>query len=50
MPIITFSRPDTKMAVEAMKLGATDYLEKPLTSDAFNDVISRYKKKIGLCT
>ncbi|MDH5201677.1 MAG: sigma-54 dependent transcriptional regulator [Nitrospirota bacterium] len=46
MPVVTFSKPDTKRAVEAMKLGAADYLEKPLTTDAFNDVIGRYKKKI----
>lgn len=46
IPIITFSKPDTKLAVEALKLGASDYLEKPLTSQTFNDVISRYNKKI----
>lgn len=46
MPVVTFSGPNTKLAVEAMKLGAIDYLEKPLTSEAFNEIISRYKKKI----
>lgn len=46
MPVVTFSSPNTRMAVDAMKLGAADYLEKPLTSDAFNDVMGRYKKKI----
>lgn len=46
MPVVTFSKPNLKMAIESMKLGATDYLEKPLTSDAFNEIISRYKKKI----
>lgn len=46
MPVVAFSRPDLKMAVEAMKLGACDYLEKPLTSDILSDVINRHKKKI----
>lgn len=46
MPVIAFSIPDIKMAVEAMKLGACDFLEKPLTSDVLSDVISKHKKKI----
>src|SRR3972149_4193421 len=46
MPVIAFSSPDLKMAVEAMKLGACDFLEKPLTSDVLSDVISKHKKKI----
>jgi DNA-binding NtrC family response regulator len=46
MPVITFSRPDVKKAVEAMKLGATDYLEKPLNSEVLSDVIRIHKKKI----
>ncbi len=46
MPVIAFSLPDLHKAVEAMKLGASDYLEKPLTTEAVNDVIARHKKKI----
>ena len=46
MPVIAFSRADVKKAVEAMKLGASDFLEKPLTSEVLTEVISRYKKKI----
>ena len=46
MPVITFSMPDVKKAVEAMKLGAADYLEKPLDSEVLSDVIRRHKKKI----
>jgi DNA-binding NtrC family response regulator len=46
MPVIAFSRPDLKMAVEAMKLGACDFLEKPLTSDVLSEVINKHKKKI----
>ncbi len=46
MPVIAFSNPDLKMAVEAMKLGACDFLEKPLTNTVLSDVINKYKKKI----
>jgi transcriptional regulator with PAS, ATPase and Fis domain len=34
------------MAVEAMKLGACDFLEKPFTSEILSDVIGKHKKKI----
>jgi DNA-binding NtrC family response regulator len=46
MPVIAFSLPDLKKAVEAMKLGACDYLEKPLTGDGLNLVIEKHKKQI----
>jgi DNA-binding NtrC family response regulator len=46
MPVIAFSTPDIKTAVEAMKLGASDFLVKPLTSDGLSDLIGKYKKKI----
>jgi DNA-binding NtrC family response regulator len=46
MPVIAFSLPDLKKAVEAMKLGASDYLEKPLTGEGLNQVIERHKKQI----
>ena len=46
IPVITFSTPDVKKAVEAMRLGATDYIEKPLTAEILSDVIKRHKKKI----
>ncbi len=46
MPVIAFSKPDITMAVEAMKLGACDFLQKPLTSDVLSDVISKHKRKI----
>lgn len=45
MPIIAFSKPDIKAAVEAMKLGASDFLEKPLTSENLSIVINKYRKK-----
>lgn len=46
MPVVAFSNPDIKIAVDSMKLGACDYLEKPLTEEALNDVIARHKKRI----
>ncbi len=46
MPVIAFSKPDIKNAVAAMKLGASEFLEKPLTSEALTEVIGRHKKKI----
>lgn len=46
IPVIAFSKADIKKAVEAMKLGASDFLEKPLTGEIINEVLSRYKKKI----
>ncbi len=46
MPVIAFSQPDIKKAVEALKLGAGDYLEKPLTSETLAEAVERHKKKI----
>jgi len=46
MPVIAFSRPDLHKAVEALKLGAGDYLEKPLTAEVISEVINRHQKKI----
>ena len=46
MPVIAFSGHNLKAAVEAMKLGASDFLEKPLTAEMVGDVILKYKKKI----
>jgi DNA-binding NtrC family response regulator len=46
MPVITFSRPDLHKAVEALKLGASDYLEKPLTVEAVNEVVDRHRRKL----
>jgi DNA-binding NtrC family response regulator len=46
MPVIAFSSPDITRAVAALKTGASDYLEKPLTADALAGVIETYKKRI----
>ena len=46
MPVIAFSKSDVKKAVEAMKLGATDFIEKPLTHEALTDIINRHKKRV----
>lgn len=46
MPVIALSRPDIKKAVDALKLGASDFLEKPLDRGLLDEVIGRYKKEI----
>jgi DNA-binding NtrC family response regulator len=46
MPVIAFSKPDIKKAVDALKLGASDFLEKPLARDLLNEVITRHRKEI----
>ena len=46
MPVIAFSKPDVKKAVEAMKLGATDFLEKPITYEVLTAVMDRHKKRV----
>ena len=46
MPVIAFSHPDLKRAVDAMKLGASDYLGKPLTTETLSRVIETHKKQI----
>jgi DNA-binding NtrC family response regulator len=46
MPVIAFSKPDLKKAVEAMKLGASDYLEMPLTSDILLEAVKKHKKRL----
>jgi DNA-binding NtrC family response regulator len=46
MPVIAFSRAAVSKAVEAMKLGASDYLEKPLTAGVLSDILAHHKRKI----
>jgi DNA-binding NtrC family response regulator len=46
MAVIAFSRAAISKAVEAMKLGASDYLEKPLTAEVLSDVLAHHKRKI----
>jgi DNA-binding NtrC family response regulator len=46
MPVIAFSRADLKKTVESLRLGASDYMEKPLTAEALGEVITRHKKKL----
>jgi DNA-binding NtrC family response regulator len=46
MPVIAFSRPDIRKAVDALKLGAADFMEKPLDRELLDDIISRHKKEI----
>jgi DNA-binding NtrC family response regulator len=46
MPVIAFSEANVQKAVEAMKLGASDFLEKPLTPDVLKVIIKQHKKKL----
>ncbi len=46
MPVIAFSHSNLKRAVESLRLGACDYLEKPLTAAALSEVVTRHRKKI----
>ena len=46
MPVITFSHRDCSKAVEALKLGASEFLEKPLTAATLESVLKHYKKRI----
>ena len=46
MPVIAYSGANVQQAVEAMKLGASDFLEKPLTSAVLAAIIQQHRKKI----
>ena len=46
MPVIVFGDDDVAQAVESMKLGASDFLKKPLNSEMLADVITRHKRKV----
>jgi len=46
MPVVAFSQPDLHLAVEAMRLGAVDYIEKPITAESFSGIISRYENQV----
>jgi len=46
MPVIAFSEANVQKAVEAMRLGASDFLEKPLTPEVLIMIIKQHKKKV----
>jgi len=46
MPVVAFAHADIKKAVEAMKLGASEFLEKPLNAGILEEVIRQHKKRI----
>jgi DNA-binding NtrC family response regulator len=41
--VIAFGKQDIKKAVEAMKLGAIDFLQKPLKNDAVFEIFEKFK-------
>ncbi|CAN5184326.1 sigma-54 dependent transcriptional regulator [soil metagenome] len=46
MPVVVITgHGDISMAVEAMRLGAYDFIEKPFSSERLNDVVSRALEK-----
>lgn len=45
MPVITFGKPDIKKAVKAMKLGATDFLEKPIKKELVKEIFENFREK-----
>lgn len=45
MPVITFGKPDIKRAVKSMKLGATDFLQKPLKNESVKEIFENFKDK-----
>jgi DNA-binding NtrC family response regulator len=46
IPVIVFGDDDVAQAVESMKLGASDFLKKPLNGEMLIDVITRHKRKV----
>jgi DNA-binding NtrC family response regulator len=46
IPVIVFGDADVAQAVESMKLGASDFLKKPLNGEMLGDVITRHKRKV----
>ncbi len=45
MPVIVFGKPNVNLAVKAMKLGATDFLQKPLKDNSMREIFQNFKDK-----
>ncbi|MCX7987871.1 MAG: sigma-54 dependent transcriptional regulator [Thermodesulfovibrio sp.] len=45
MPVITFGKADIKKAIKSMKLGATDFLQKPLKNESVKEIFENFKDK-----
>lgn len=45
MPVVAFGKPVLQKAVAAMKLGAIDFLQKPLKKDAVLNIFEKFKDK-----
>ncbi len=45
MPVITFGKADIKKAIKSMKLGATDFLNKPLKNESVKEIFESFKDK-----
>lgn len=45
MPVIAFGKVDIKNAIKSMKLGATDFLHKPLKEESVKEIFENFKDK-----
>lgn len=45
MPVITIGKSDIKKAIKSMKLGATDFLQKPLRNESVKEIFENFKDK-----
>lgn len=45
IPVIAFGKPDIKKAIESMKLGATDFIQKPLRSENIRKIFENFQDK-----
>ncbi len=45
LPVIAFGKPDIKKAIESMKLGATDFIQKPFKSEDIKKIFENFKDK-----
>lgn len=45
IPVIAFGKPDIKKAIESIRLGATDFIQKPLKSDNFKKIFENFQDK-----
>lgn len=45
MPVVAFGKPEIKKAVESMKLGAIDFLQKPLKNEAVLEIFQKFQEK-----
>lgn len=45
MPVITFGKPNIDRALNSMRLGATDFLKKPIHNESVREIFENFKDK-----